>query len=79
VRVCAGTGEEVKPVVRSLSQLAAIKRRELTEARKLRGGCRLCGHMWTPRNPYPTVNRCPGCGVRGHVEYTTLSTEEPPK
>ena len=57
------------------SDLQALREYEVTQAAKRRGECRNCGHLWRPRNPNPTVNRCPGCGMRGLVRYEVISDE----
>lgn len=61
-----------------ISELAARRAWEAIQARAMRGHCRDCGHSWRPRNPAATVNRCPGCGVRGRVNYARLSDQVDP-
>jgi hypothetical protein len=52
------------------SDLEVLRRYEVDQASRMRGGCRACGHTWRVRNPSGKVNRCPGCGTRNQVEYT---------
>ncbi len=52
------------------SDLEVLRRYEIDQASRMRGGCRACGHTWRVRNPSGKVNRCPGCGTRNQVEYT---------
>lgn len=58
-----------------MNDLQALREYEQRRARETRGFCNSCGHSWQPRNPNPTVNRCPGCGIRGMVKYDKVSTE----
>jgi hypothetical protein len=52
------------------SDLEVLRRYEVDQASRMRGGCRACGHTWRVRNPSGKVNRCPGCGTRSQVTYT---------
>lgn len=75
VRVLVYMGPEV--VGMEKSELQTLREWEQNRARATRGFCSGCGHQWQPRNPNPTVNRCPGCGLRGTVTYTHIETKPP--
>jgi uncharacterized OB-fold protein len=62
--------------VKGLSELEIVRAAEVAAAALMRGACENCGHAWRPRNPFPTVNRCPGCGIRGRVTYVRIRTVE---
>lgn len=78
VRILGNPQLDTIAVARAKSDYHALLAQERDMRSKTRGYCSACGHLWTPRNPYKTHNRCPSCSLRGQVTWTTFRSEVEP-